>query len=354
MAKPLVSIIVPVYKTPISLLQRFLRSALSQTISDIQLIAVDDASPDECPRILDEMATKDERMIVMHRSTNGRAGVARSNGVSLVKGKYVLFADADDILQSDMCERLLDLALKHDADIVACSWFIRDQEGRLIGRGYLPNRRYELALARQRAKAYRLMNYALWNKIFRHEVIMAIRFEQFEANIGEDTLYNVAALCRSRKMVTTSYCGYNYTIHTSSATGRLSRGMPYLRTLAISGDRIRQTLAENDGSAEGRRFADRLALKRFSTGCGWIADYPNPKERAVLWAYWRRYLHAHLLPALESYSFLAVLYRLLAATGNARTAYRLSRIASMITDPLCLIDKLEARIISRRNSHASL
>jgi glycosyltransferase involved in cell wall biosynthesis len=347
MTKPLISIIVPVYKTPIFLLQRFLRSALSQTISDIQLIAVDDASPDECPKILDEIAAKDERMTVMHRTTNGRAGVARSNGVRLSKGKYVLFADADDILQPDICERLLDLALKHDADIVACSWSIRDQEGSLIGRGYLPNRRCELAFARQRAEAYRLMNYALWNKIFRHEVITAIRFEQFEANIGEDTLYNVAALCRSRKLVTTSYCGYNYTIHTSSATGRLSRGMPYLRTLAISGDRIRQTLSEYDWSAEGRRFADRLALKRFSTGCGWVADHPDPKERVVLWAYWRRYLQEHLLPALESCSFLALLYRLLAATGNARTVYRLTRIASMITDPLSLIDKFEARIVSR-------
>ena len=76
MDRPLVSIIVPVYRTPIALLQRFLRSALSQTLSDIQLIAVDDASPDDCPRILDVAAADDNRVTVLHRSSNGRAGMA--------------------------------------------------------------------------------------------------------------------------------------------------------------------------------------------------------------------------------------------------------------------------------------
>jgi len=279
-------------------LQRFLKSALSQTLSDVQLIAVDDASPDECPKILDAVAAQDDRMTVLHRGTNGRAGMARNDGMALVKGEYVLFADADDVMRPDMCETLLGLALKHDANIVACSWSISDQDGHSIGRHCFPDRQYDLAVARQRAAAYRSMNYALWNKIFRHEVIAPLRFEQFETNIGEDTLFNVAALCQSRTMVTTAYCGYDYTVHTASVTGRSSRGMPYLRTLALSGDRIRQTLAVADGSVVARKYADRVALKRFTTGCGWIADHPDPKEKASMWAYWRRHLHERLLPSL--------------------------------------------------------
>ena len=344
MVSTLVSIIVPVYKTPVFLLQRFLRSVLGQTLSDIQLIAVDDASPDECPKILDDMAAGDERMIVLHRSTNGLAGKARNGGMSLAKGRYVLFADADDIMQPDMCETLLGLALKNDADIVACSWSIRDPDDYLLGKGYLPNGRYDLASARQRAKAYRLMNYALWNKIFRYEVIAPLRFELFEANIGEDTLFNVAAICRSRKMVTTSYCGYDYTIHTSSATGRSSRGMPYLRTLAVSSDRIRQTIAAADGSVVDSKFADRLALKRFVTGCGWIAEYPDVKERTVMWEYWCRYFREHLLPTLESCRFLAAWYKIMIALWDAPTVYRLTRFVSRITAPIFYIDKIEARI----------
>ena len=218
-------------------------------------------------------------MTVLHRSTNGRAGVARSNGMNLVKGSYVLFADADDIMQPDMCETLYGLALKHDADIVACSWSISDQKGHLIGRGYLPDRQYDLASARQRAKAYRLMNYSLWNKIFRHEVIVPLRFEQFEANIGEDTLFNVAALCRSRTMVTTAYVGYDYIVHTASATGRSSRGMPYLRTLALSGDRIRQTVAAADKSAVGENFSDRIAPEGIYHRMRLDSRPPGPKGK---------------------------------------------------------------------------
>jgi len=350
MNRPLVSIIVPVYKTPVLLLRKFLRSALNQTFSDIQLIAVDDASPDECPKILHAVADEDDRVSVVHRSANGRAGMARNDGLDLAEGRYVLFADADDVMQPDMCERLIVLALEHEADIVACTCSINDPEGQMLGRSYLPERHYDLRSARQRARAYRTMNYALWNKIFRYEVIAPLRFEQFEANIGEDTLFNVAALCRSRKMVTTSYCGYNYTVHNSSATGRTSRGMPYLRTLALSGDRIKQTLSSADGSSIGRRFADRLALKRFTTGCGWIADYPDLKEKASMWEYWRRHLQEHLLPHLDSRRALATWYKLVACTLNPRNAYRFMHIASRISDPLSLVDRLEARIVSKRDS----
>lgn len=348
MGEVLVSIIVPVYKTPVRLLRRFLKSALNQTLSDIQLIAVDDASPDDCPKVLDVVAAKDNRMTVVHRRTNGRAGMARSDGMSLVKGKYVLFADADDVMQPDMCERLLGLALRHNADIVACSFSIGDQEGNLIGRSYLPDREYNLRIARHRAKAYRTLNYALWNKIFRHEVIAPLRFEQFEANIGEDTLFNVAALCRGRRMVTTSYCGYDYAVHTTSATGRSARGMPYLRTLALSGDSIRQTLAEADGSEVARRYADRVTLNRFTTGCRWVADQPDQEERAAMWAYWRQHLHRHVLPTLESYTLLGTWYRFLAARCDVSTVYHVTRIALKITDPLSLIDKLEGRMAAKR------
>ena len=121
-----------------------------------------------------------------------------------------------------------------------------------------------------------------------------------------------------------------------------------MSTLEISGNRIQQTIAEYDGRAVGRKFAARLSLKRFNTGCGWIADYPDPKERAAMWAYWRRYLYERLLPDLESCGFLAVLYRLVTVIGNARAVYYLMHIATRFSDPLSLIDRLQARFLSKR------
>ncbi len=349
MDNPSVSIIVPVYRTPDDLLRRFLESALNQTFHGIQLIAVDDASPDHCPGILDAAAAQDHRVTVLHRKTNGRAGMARNDGLDLVKGQYVFFADADDILHPELCETLLDLAVRHDADITACSWKISDPSGRLAGRHGLSDSRYDLTSARQRARAYRNMTHALWNKLFRYETIRTLRFEQFEANIGEDTLFNIAALCRSRTMVSTPYCGYDYTIHSASATGRSAKGMPYLHTLEQSGTRITQTISAEDGSAVGRKYADLMALKRFSTGCEWIAANPVEEERDALWGYWKQYLHEQLLPSLDSRVLLAMWYRLVTACGDAHAAYRLTWAASRMADPLAMMDRIKARRTSKRH-----
>ncbi len=354
MADEIVSIVVPVYKAPAALLERFLRSAQRQTFSNLELIAVDDASPDHCPAMLDAAAANDPRMRVIHRSENGRAGMARNDGLACAKGQYIVFADADDIMRPDMCETLFGLASKHDANIVACSWDIRDPEGRLLGRGRLPERKYDLQCPKQKARAYERLNYALWNKMFRRDAIADLRFEQFEANIGEDTLFNVMALARGQLSMTTTYCGYDYTVYDGSATGRTAKSMPYLKTLAASSQRIREVLAETDGSIVAARFADHLSLNRFTTGCGWIAGNPDLAERAALWRYWREYLRADLLPILSSHAFLAVWYKLAGAMSNPALAYCLTRIAFKIADPHSLVDKLEARgSIRRRHSFSS-
>ena len=344
---PWISIIVPVYKTPAHLLRCFLESVLGQSLVDLELIAVDDASEDDCPNILDAAASRDMRMTVFHRTENGRAGMARNDGLERAKGEYVLFADADDILQHDMCETLYKLALKHDADIVSCSFSIRNLNRDLVGISRLFDRKLDLTVSRQKASAYRNMNYALWNKIFRYETIANLRFEQFEANIGEDALFNVAALCQAKTVVTTSYCGYTYTIHNNSATGRLSKGMKYLRTLEASNEKIKKIISEKDGSVVGKRFADRLLLKRFTTGCAYIANCPQQKERDKLWAYWNHYFKERLIPKLRTSILLAAWIRIMISILDTPKIYRTMIILFSITEPLSVIQRLKLRLSSK-------
>lgn len=343
-----VAIIVPVFRTPLDLLERFFRSALSQSLADIEVIAVDDASPDQCPAVLDGIAKVDRRVVVVHRRVNGRAGMARNDGLAVARGKYVLFADADDVIAPDACERLVSLAERGNASAVSCSWGSRDEHGRVVERHLLTDRRYDLDSPRDRAECYRTLNYALWNKLFRRDLLDGLRFEQFEANIGEDLLFEIAALCRARTVVTTSYVGYQYTVHSGSATGRASKGMPYLRTLGLAGERIRETLATQDGSRVGRKYADLLALKRFTTGCAWIAENPDPVEREQLWEYWRRHLREELLPKLKFYRLLGALYRVLAARGDPATMYRWTWYANRVTDPRGLWERVASRVCPRR------
>ena len=301
------SIIVAVYKPPERLLRRCLDSILNQSLRELELIAVDDASPDGAPAILDEYARRDPRVKVIHRSTNGRAGAARNDGLDAAAGEYVLFADADDALEPDMCGRLLELAESNSADIVSSGWLLCDIEGNVVARRVLPDDVLDLADDGQRAVGYRRLNYALWNKLFRRELLRDIRFESFEVNIGEDTLFNIEALCKAEKLVTTAYAGYRYTVHSASVT-RTKKDAAYLRTLMISSSAIREVINRLDPSRVGRRFSDRILLKRFATGWEWIAEAPAAQQ-VELRNFWIRYFDEQLVPGLHYRGIRIVLTR---------------------------------------------
>ena len=118
------SIIVPVYKVERTL-ERCIESILQQTYRDYQLILVDDASPDESPRICDKLAQRDHRIIVIHRKQNGGLSAARNSGIARSKGEYITFVDSDDYLGSDTLKPLMDLlAVHHDYDILEYSSYL--------------------------------------------------------------------------------------------------------------------------------------------------------------------------------------------------------------------------------------
>lgn len=119
-AEPKVSIVVPIYGV-----ERYLRqcvdSILAQTLTDIEIILVDDGSPDACPAIVDEYAARDSRIIAVHQP-NGGYGKAVNHGISLARGKYIGIVEPDDFIEPDMYETLYTKAEEHQADVAKC-WF---------------------------------------------------------------------------------------------------------------------------------------------------------------------------------------------------------------------------------------
>lgn len=114
---PLVSVVVPVYKVEQEL-PRCMESLLSQTYTNIEIILVDDGSPDNCPSICDEYAANDSRVRVIHKE-NGGLSDARNAGITVIKGEWFLFVDSDDYLEHDAVEHFItDLKrIDFDADI---------------------------------------------------------------------------------------------------------------------------------------------------------------------------------------------------------------------------------------------
>lgn len=119
---PQISVIVPVYKVE-PYLDRCVKSVLNQTFSDFELILVDDGSPDACPRLCDEWATKDNRIQVIHKE-NGGLSDARNVGFDASAGEWITFVDSDDYIHPQTLEALYQAVTEHNVNVSICS-FVR-------------------------------------------------------------------------------------------------------------------------------------------------------------------------------------------------------------------------------------
>ena len=122
----LISIIVPVYKVE-KYIHRCVDSVINQTYKNIEIILVDDGSPDNCGRICDEYAAKDSRIKVIHKP-NGGLSDARNCGIEAADGEWLMFIDSDDWIESNMAETLLNIAINNNVRMAVCGVVLFDDE----------------------------------------------------------------------------------------------------------------------------------------------------------------------------------------------------------------------------------
>ena len=139
MKNELITIIVPVYKVE-KYLDRCVQSIVDQTYTNLEIILVDDGSPDNCPKMCDEWAKKDKRIKVIHKQ-NGGLSDARNAGLEKAKGKYVGFVDSDDYISPIMYEKLYKCIVDNQADMAMCAFSTVDENGKVtyINELNLPN-----------------------------------------------------------------------------------------------------------------------------------------------------------------------------------------------------------------------
>lgn len=123
----IISFIIPCYNVE-QYIEKCISSIANQTIKDIEIIAVDDGSPDNTGKILDGLANEDSRIKVIHKANAG-VSAARNSALDVAKGQYVVFVDGDDFIASDYAEYMLNMAEKEDADFVLTkNWFTRKNQ----------------------------------------------------------------------------------------------------------------------------------------------------------------------------------------------------------------------------------
>ncbi|MDR1460052.1 MAG: glycosyltransferase [Campylobacteraceae bacterium] len=125
--QPLISVIVPIYNVE-RYLEKCLNSIINQTYKNLEIILVDDGSPDNCGKICEEYAKKDNRIRVVHKS-NGGLSSARNAGLDIANGEYIAFVDSDDYIAENMYEDLINIARKEMSDIVISSFYYVKKNG---------------------------------------------------------------------------------------------------------------------------------------------------------------------------------------------------------------------------------
>lgn len=175
-----VSVIVPVYKVE-KYLNRCLDSILNQTYRNLEIILVDDGSPDNCGKIADNYAKRDNRIKVIHKP-NGGLSDARNHGMQSVSGEFTVFVDSDDWLDSEMIEELVGNRQKYDADVVQTAFYYAYDDYLLFDNRYYskddpPVILDQNSLMQELVKNEKVKNFA-WGKLYKTELIKDIPFEK--------------------------------------------------------------------------------------------------------------------------------------------------------------------------------
>ena len=134
--EPLVSVIMPACNAA-RFIKEAIASVLAQTVSDLELIVVDDGSADETKQIVGEIADRDSRVRLVVNETNLGVAKSRNRGMDLCRGAYTAFLDSDDYWHEDMLEKMLARAEETNADIVYCSYAMVDEQGQKVCNDFL-------------------------------------------------------------------------------------------------------------------------------------------------------------------------------------------------------------------------
>lgn len=281
-----ISVIVPVYKVE-QYLNRCVDSILAQTYKTLEIILVDDGSPDKCGAVCDEYAARDGRIRVIHKP-NGGLSSARNAGIDIATGDYIAFVDSDDWIEPDTYEHLLAAALRHDVKLVCAGRYDVSSATGEKTRGLCPPRE-EVVTGKEMARRIFLwenMDSASWDKLYHQSLFREIRFPL--GKIVEDVpiMYLIALdagrVCMCDKPVYNYYHRpgsittarisektFHFAGHTEIIYDYIRENVPEIanearyfriRSLTYSLFSIALALKEDRGkfAAEGRKFRSQL------------------------------------------------------------------------------------------------
>lgn len=211
----LVSVIVPIYKVEEDL-EACVESIRNQTYPNLEIILVDDGSPDQCGAIADRLAQEDSRIRVIHK-INGGLSDARNAGMESMTGDYVVFVDSDDVLELTFVEEMLGLAKKHGAQIAVCQNSVFNKTMGVVHRHDQTNiveKCFDAGDAIKTMLYQKDFDVAAWGKIYRADTLAGVQYPK--GLIHEDIPTTYKPMLKANKVVYTSKELYRYQVRENS------------------------------------------------------------------------------------------------------------------------------------------
>ena len=237
---PLISVIVPIYNVE-KYLDRCVDSIINQTYKSLEIILVDDGSPDNCPQMCDDYAKKDSKIKVVHKE-NGGLSDARNVGMKVATGEYVSFIDSDDYISLDFYETLLQTMIDNDSDIVECS-VVKFYENEKFDEysDDLKVTNYETVDALDGLISENPFKQHVWNKLYKSSVALDIPYAVGKLN--EDEFWTYQIFGKAKKVTRINKTMYYYFQRGSSIMGN---GYNIRRLDALEGKMNRQAYIEKN------------------------------------------------------------------------------------------------------------
>lgn len=202
-----ISVIIPIYKVE-AYLDKCVQSIVDQTYSNLEIILVDDGSPDRCGQMCEYWAKKDSRIKVVHKE-NGGLSDARNAGLAIATGSLISFIDSDDWIEPDFLQTLYDALTSQNAQIAECAIFYVDEEGSILRtRSTGGDALIDSKEALRRLILEEGVFQTVWNKLYRREVIEGILFEKGKYN--EDDFWTYQVFDRIEKLALVDKPMLNY------------------------------------------------------------------------------------------------------------------------------------------------
>lgn len=218
MGTDLITIVVPIYKVE-KYLEECITSLINQTYENIEIILVDDGSPDNCGKICDKYATQDKRIKVIHKE-NGGLSDARNCGIDMAQGRYITFVDSDDYIDVKYIECLYNAIKINNTQISQCNILRVSDKKEIVERlGYCDSTtKLGKELLKEAYGVHWIENVVVWNKMYNIELFDKIRYPVGKIHEDEYTTYKI--LYNIDKIAIVNEYLYNYRQSEDSIIGR--------------------------------------------------------------------------------------------------------------------------------------